>query len=81
MNITDYIQSPTFYISQAHGCVYSLIHDDDSDGDYLIYTPLNADDTFTLNDDDWTEVDDMALLGEEQHIQDEVAHVYDVLSQ
>ena len=34
------------YISEKHGCVYSIYRDEDSDGDYLICHPLNDDNTF-----------------------------------
>ena len=68
------------YISEFHGCAYRLVKDLDSDGDYLIYTPLLTDNTFSENDEDWIEVDDMALLGEEKVHQDHIAMVYEVLS-
>ena len=68
------------YVSEDHGCVYRLYRDVDSDGDYLLYTPLNQDNTFSLNDDDWIEVDEMAMLGEEQEVQDAVANVWKTLS-
>ena len=67
------------YISENHGCVYRIYQDVDSDGDYLIYTPLNQDNTFSMNDDEWIEVDEMALLGEEQDVRDEVEKVWAVL--
>ena len=81
MEITDYNKNMTFYVSQDHGCVYAMIKDQDSDGDYLVMTPMNADNTFSLNDDDWVEVDEMALLGEEQHIQDHVEQVWKALKE
>jgi len=54
------------YISEFHGCAYSMVRDLDSDGDYLIYTPLNDDGTYEKDRDEWQEVDEMALLGEEE---------------
>lgn len=67
------------YISEKHGCVYSIYQDDDSDGDYLICHPLNADNTFDPDINIWTEVDEMALLGEEQSVRDEVEKAWEVL--
>ena len=42
-----------------------------SDGDVLIKF-TNTDGTFDSNIDNWTEVDELAILGEEQWIQDEI---------
>ena len=67
------------YISDFHGCVYRLVRDLDSDGDYLIYTPLNEDGTYSENDEDWVEVDDLAFLGEEKVHQDHIEFVYNTL--
>ena len=68
------------YVSDNHGCAYRIFKDVDSDGDYLIYTPLNQDNTFSMDDDEWIEVDEMALLGEEQEVRDEVEKVWKTLS-
>ena len=67
------------YVSEEHGCVYALVKDQDSDGDYMVMTPMNADNTFSMDDIDWVEVDEMALLGEEQCIRDHVEMVYQLL--
>ena len=74
----DFISSPVFY-SDFHGCVYGLVRDLDSDGDYLMTTPQNADGTWSENEDDWYEVDEMALLGEEEDHRLHVEFVYDLL--
>ena len=68
------------YISEFHGCAYRIVKDVDSDGDFLEMTPLSTDNTFSLNDEDWIEVDEMALLGEEKVHQDEVTKAYEVLA-
>ena len=72
---------PAVYISEKHGCVYALIQDLDSDGDYLIQTPMFADGTYDQDQDNWCEVDEMALLGEEQEIQDYVNFVFGYLQE
>ena len=68
------------YVSEFHGCAYALVKDDDSDGDYLIQTPMFADNTFSLLDDDWVEVDELALLGEEAVHQEHINFVHSILS-
>ena len=67
------------FISQPHGCVYAIAKDCDSDGDYLIQTPILMDNTYDHNQDNWDEVDEMALLGEEQHIRDHIDIVWATL--
>ena len=57
------------FISQILGSVYAL------EDDVLIATPLDIDGTFDSNLDNWIEVDHLALLGEEQWIQDEINRV------
>ena len=57
------------FISQILGSVYAL------EDDVLIATPLDIDGTFDSNFDNWIEVDHLALLGEEQWIQDEINRV------
>ena len=69
------------YESAAHGCVYQLILDDDSDGDYLICTPMMTDGSYEQDRDEWVEVDEMALLGEDQEVRDQVDFIYEVLRQ
>jgi len=61
------------YVSQQHGCVYAI------DGDALIYTPMMTDDSYDVNQDNWDEVDEMSLLGEEQHIRDHIEMVWATL--
>ena len=73
--------TPIVYVSAAHGCVYQLVKDLDSDGDYLICTPQFTDGSYDQDRDNWDEVDEMALLGEEQEIRDHVDFIYDVLKQ
>ena len=75
----DFVNSPTILLSEEHGCVYGLVHDLDSDGDYLIQTPRNADGTWSEADEDWCEVDELALLGEEPEVQDYVERVWKAL--
>ena len=67
------------YLSDFHGCAYAMVRDLDSDGDYLIYTPLYTDGTYEQDRDEWCEVDHMALLGEEQDHQLHVEWVMDHL--
>jgi len=70
-------------ISQKHGCVYSLIQEEDMhrpvSWEFLIYTPLMIDGSYDTNQDNWDEVDEMSLLGEEQHIQDHIELVRNTL--
>ena len=49
------------YLSDFHGCAYAL--DEDST---LLTTPLYEDLTFDTCIDNWVEVDELALLGEEE---------------
>ena len=72
--------SNKFYVSTFHGCVYSIIKDQDSDGDYLVHTPLFADNTFCPDIDQWVEVDELALLGEERCHQEEVDRAWTILT-
>ena len=67
-----------FCISEKHGCAYALEESPDF-GDHLIHTPLNPDGTYSTNENDWCEVDELALLGEEQDIQDEIKRVWSEL--
>lgn len=60
-------------VSQILGSVYAI------EDDTLIVTPLNTDGTFDSNLDNWTEVDHLAMLGEEQWIQDEIKRVDNTL--
>ena len=54
--------------SEEHGCAYSM----DSEGT-LLYTPmLQGGGIETM---DWSEVDHMAMLGEEESIQREITHI------
>ena len=69
------------YVSEFHGCVYAIHHDQDSDGDYLITTPQDQDGNYDKNRDHWDEVDEMALLGEEACHQEHVNFVWDALKQ
>ena len=59
-------------LCEDHGCAYSI----DSEGT-LFYTPLNQDNT--IDTSDWIEVDHMAILGEEQEIQDLINEVHEKL--
>ena len=70
----DFVTSPVLF-SEEHGCVYGVAADLDSDGDVLLVTPQNIDGTWSEDEDDWVEVDHMALLGEEEAVR---AHVDDV---
>ncbi len=56
----------TILLCEELGCAYSI----DSEGT-LYYSPLGVD-SWLLETDNWTEVDFMSLLGEEQYIQDTV---------
>ena len=67
------------YVSEEHGCAYRIHKDLDSDGDWLECTPLFIDGTWSRDDDDWYEVDHMALLGEEEDVRLHVDWVEDRL--
>ena len=67
------------YVSNQHGCVYGLMADVDSDGDVLFYTPQFADGSYSLDENDWIEVDHMALLGEDEDVRLHVEWVHDML--
>ena len=71
--------TPSIYISEFHGCAYRIQRDLDSDGDYLLHTPISTDDTFSLDDDDWIEVDELALLGEDEDHRLHIEFVWDLL--
>ena len=68
-----------YYVSEQHGCVYRLQQDQDSDGDWLEYTPQNDDGTWSQDDDDWAEVDQLSLLGEEEDVRLHIDWVEDRL--
>ena len=61
------------FISEQHGCVYTL------DDNVLLTTPQFTDGRYDENVDNWDEVDELALLGEEQSIQDHVSYVIKTL--
>tara|TARA_Y100000768_G_scaffold332281_1_gene271839 strand:- start:21 stop:254 length:234 start_codon:yes stop_codon:yes gene_type:complete len=69
------------YVCEEHGSVYALFRDQDSDGDCLLQTPMFTDGSYDQNQDNWAEVDMMALFGEEQEIQDKVNFIFDYLQQ
>ena len=68
------------YVSDTHGCVYGLWTDEDSDGDVLLQTPQFADGSYSMDEDDWTEVDHLALLGEDEDVRLHVEWVSDMLT-
>jgi len=61
------------YLSDQHGCVYGLI-----DG-ALFYTPQYVDGVWSTDEDDWVEVDHLALLGEDEDVRLHVEWVEDLL--
>ena len=61
------------YVSDTHGCVYGLIDN------ALCYTPQLTDGTFSTDEDDWVEVDHLAMLGEDEDILLHVEWVEDML--
>ena len=63
----------TILLCEDLGCAYSI----DSEGT-LYYSPLENN-SWTLQTDDWSEVDFMSLLGEEQNIQDTVNKCHEQL--
>ena len=67
------------FVSNEHGCVYAIVKDIDSDGDFLIQTPQFADGSYDPDQDNWAEVDEMALLGEDQSVRDHVELVWATL--
>ena len=60
------------YIAENQGCAYSIC----SEG-ALYYTPLYQDGS--MNVEDWTEVDLMSLMGEEENLCFEVDDIHDKL--
>ena len=60
------------YIAENQGCAYSIC----SEG-ALYYTPLYQDGS--MNVEDWTEVDLMSLMGEEENLRFEVDDIHDRL--
>ena len=60
------------YIAENQGCAYSIC----SEG-ALYYTPLYQDGS--MNVEDWTEVDLMSLMGEEENLPFEVDDIHDKL--
>ena len=60
------------YIAENQGCAYSIC----SEG-ALYYTPLHQDGS--MNVEDWTEVDLMSLMGEEENLRFEVDDIHDKL--
>lgn len=63
----------TILLCEELGCAYSI----DSEGT-MYYSPLENN-SWTLETDDWSEVDFMSLLGEEQYIQDTVSKCHEKL--
>ena len=57
---------------EEHGCAYSM----DSEG-ALYYSPLMV--GGGLETEDWSEVDHMAMLGEDQSIQEEIQVIEETL--
>ena len=62
------------FISKEHGCAYRL------DDNVLLQTPMYVGGGIETADDNWSEVDEMALLGEEQSVQDYMSYVIQTLS-
>ena len=62
------------FISKEHGCVYTL------EDNVLLQTPQFTDGRYDENVDNWSEVDEMALLGEDQSVQDYMSYVIQTLS-
>ena len=60
------------YISENQGCAYSIC----SEG-ALFYTPLYEDGT--VNFEDWSEVDLMSLMGEDENLRCEVDEIHNKL--
>jgi hypothetical protein len=60
------------YIAENQGCAYSIC----SEG-ALYYTPLYQDGTVNL--EDWSEVDLMHLMGEDENLRCEVDEIHDKL--
>ena len=60
------------YIAENQGCAYSI----DSEGT-LFYTPQYQDGTVNL--EDWSEVDLMSLMGEEENLRCEVDEIHEKL--
>jgi len=60
------------YKAESQGCAYSI----DSEG-ALFYSPLYVNGTVNL--DDWSEVDHLSLLGEEENFREEVESIHQQL--
>ena len=61
------------YVSEQHGCVYTL------QDNVLLMTPQFTDGSYDSDTDNWIEVDELSLLGEEQSIQDHIQQVITTL--
>ena len=61
------------YVSEQHGCVYTL------QDNVLLMTPQFTDGSYDSDTDNWIEVDELSLLGEEQSIQDHIQKVITTL--
>ena len=60
------------YIAENQGCAYSI----DSEGT-LFYTPQYQDGTVNL--EDWSEVDLMSLMGEDENLRCEIDEIHEKL--
>ena len=69
------------YVSAFHGCAYAIVRDNDTDGDYLIMTPQFTDGSYDPDQNNWAEVDEMALLGEEACHREHIDFVWEALQQ
>ena len=61
------------YVSDFGGCAYCLLDE------ALFYTPQFQDGSYSLDENDWIEVDHMAMLGEEEEIRVHLEWVEDKL--
>ena len=66
-----------FYISKINGCVYSL---DPQDNNIMLYTPLNENNTFNSDIEEWIEVDFMLLMDEAYTNRTECEYALSLLS-
>ena len=61
------------YVSDQHGCVYGIIDD------ALFFTPQFSGGGYSTDEDDWAEVDHMAMLGEDGDVRLHIEWVEDML--
>jgi len=70
------INKMVLLISEKLGSVYTL---DPDDNDVLCFTPLNKDNTYSSNFEDYDEIDWLSIAGEEEYIGIELNRIHSLL--